>query len=83
MKHLGPHPGEGGVRAEPLGGTMSIKNRRSELQPSRADDEVFSDEHSPAEEEHHPRGTLALLMIFLVVLMTFWGYMYTLLLLRG
>ncbi len=45
-----------------------------------------SDEaHSPEEVHEHPqpRGALMVSLIFLVVLITFWGYMYALLLLRG
>jgi len=44
-------------------------------------------EHSPEEahehEHPHPRGALMVGLIYLVVLIAFWGYMYALLFLRG
>lgn len=35
------------------------------------------------DEEGHPRGTLLLMLLFLVMIVAMWGYMYLLLLGRG
>ena len=53
--------------------------------PNSDDALLVQNEHSPEEvhEHPHPRGALMVSLIFLVVLITFWGYMYALLLLRG
>ena len=36
-----------------------------------------------AHEEEHPRGTLFLMLLFLVMIVAMWGYLYLLLLARG
>jgi hypothetical protein len=66
-----------------IGETMSKRKKRSKQQPKPVGEQALSSNEHAAEEEEHPLGTLALLMLYLVVLMTFWGYLYTLLVLRG
>ena len=66
---------------------VSTHTDRQAIKAEANPDEVLfaQNEHSPEEGHEHPhlRGALMVALIFLVVLIAFWGYMYALLLLRG
>jgi hypothetical protein len=69
---------------------MTRKNSRPNVQrPTNVAAEAAQatpmpgNEHLLEEHESHPRGTLAMLLIYLVILMSFWGYVYSLLFLIG
>ena len=64
---------------------LSAKTESNPISAESAESTLSASQHSSEEahEHPHPRGTLMVALIFLVVLIAFWGYMYALLLLRG
>lgn len=48
----------------------------------RADGAV-TDEQRPVEEEYHPKGTVAILILFVLAIVILWGSVYVILLSRG